>query len=288
MRRLHALGIRARLLAGFAICLAACCLTGCDGMKVKSTVAADGRIRRAITCTVPKEHLEAARIELRKTFQRAAGWRLREDDLGSNVTFRATSRAAKSGEDPFTGANAQVTRTDEGVWTQYAYSDTLVDTYILSPADEGYVKDLPIEYSVVMPGKIGDATLTLNKKPIGESSIAGGTVVWTQLTFAALADGSLEVSVTSMKHNAKYALALVGGIIVGLVLLYLLCLWLAVARRANAERPFFGPGDGPETRVSVSEADEDDSFEVESDDPIGDLPVLPQDGSASGPEKPAS
>jgi len=260
-----------------ALLLLAFC-AGC--VKMRTTITTDGRIRRAVQCQVAKDHQESARIELQRAFPRSAGWSLREDDLGTAVRFRATSRATKPADDPFSGS-ATVTRTDQGMSTQYEYSETLTDKSVLKEGDRPYVASVRLEYAVTMPGRIVTQNATPKTRPHAEETDAeesdapkrpvietppepqGGTVVW-QLTMAELAAGDVELSVISVKHNAKFAVVVVIGTVVALFAIYGISVWLAVRRRRRTEQAPLSEDAGAATPIAVGE---------EADDPIGHLPA---------------
>lgn len=240
---------------------------GC--VKVRTTITSDGRVRREVTCEVTKYHQDSARIELQRTFPRSAGWVLREDDCGATVRFRATSRAAKPDVEPFSGS-AKVTRVDQGMSTQYTYTDTLTDKSVLKSEDRQYVASVPVEYAVTMPGRITEASATRGGAPAAQAPAEpqGGSVAW-KFTMGDLATEDVELTIVSVKHNAKFAFAVVVGSVVVLFLLYSLCVWFAVSRRRRAEAAPLTEDEEEAQPVEVIEPQDDSEG---SDDPIGNLP----------------
>lgn len=260
---------RIRLLAAVPLLLA--CLAGC--VKIQTTVTPDGRIRREIRCEVTKDHRESARIELQRVFQRGSGWYLREIDKGQTVSFLATCRAVKPEKDPFNAGSAAfptVTRTPQGMTTQYSYEEQLTDQLLFSDNDRIYAKDLPVTYTIAMPGRIdeGGATITLkNGEPVKvvsedgkevalETKYTGGVVSWT-MTMGQLAQDGLKITVTSTRRNAKFAFAVGFGALLGLVVLYVLLVRLSVWRRVRAEQAIREPLPAAESAIDVLDADDD-------------------------------
>jgi len=230
-------GPRTALIAA-ALAVLALLLAGCD-IRVMTIVGADRHVKRTVSCKVPGDYVEPARIVLRKKFPRGAGWYIKELQQGGAIVFVMRNRFVKTDDDPF-GPPVSVKSTVEGVKGKYVFEETFTDAPFFSTDDERQFGG-PIEvlYTVRMPGRIIDtdtsATL-VGGGSAGEPAIDGKEVTW-RLRMTDLAPpGGVQIMVTSERWDPKKTVVYTMVAIVGLVLLYWVLVRLLVWRRIRAER----------------------------------------------------
>lgn len=256
------LSVRLRLAVGALLSVvAALVLSGCFDMTTR--VYADGRIKREVTIRVTEGRESGARVYLRETFPRAAGWSLKEVPRGGEVWFIATSRPVDPKDDPW-GGRATLEINPEGqLQTSLLYTETLTDEILFrSDKERAGFDHLVITYTIEMPGRIDEEGEPPILRPLDryrpvtaqgaeESAeaaaallepsfqvtqrVSGSRVTW-DVPLAALAPHGVQVKVKAIRLNrAKVSLWSIVGV-VGLILLYFVVVRLLVWRRIRAER----------------------------------------------------
>lgn len=237
-------------------------LSGCIDMTTR--VYADGRIKREFVIRVTEGRESGARVYLKETFPRTAGWALKEVQRGSEVWFIATSRPVDPEEDPWGGRASLTVASESQLYTSLVYTETLTDKLLFRSDEERAGFDhLSITYSIEMPGQIDEESEPPSLRPLerylptvsqapgddegAEATVApqpsfqikqridGSRVTW-DLPLAALAPHGIQVTLKATRLNrAKASLWSIVGV-VALILLYFIVVRLLVWRRVRAER----------------------------------------------------
>ncbi|MBD3175798.1 MAG: hypothetical protein GF320_11505 [Armatimonadia bacterium] len=263
-------------------------VAGCFDMRTR--VYADGRIKREVTIRVPEGREDGARVFIRDTFPRSAGWSVKEVQGSNSVEFIATSRPVDLKDDPWSGRPKPSLETEPRgqLHTSLLYTETLTDEVLfVSDAERAGFDHLTISYTVEMPGRIVDADDPDGQPPVMRpleryrppqadgaedeaptpqpsfqitQKVDGSRVTW-ELPMAALAPKGVRVEVMAVRLNrARASLWTIAGI-VGVIILYFVIVRLLVWRRVRAER-------AAELReLEYEEWDEEDEDETGSGGP---------------------